>query len=91
MEIRRAHPGWGADRIGYQLATGRDRAGAGPDQYLSGAGRGNGLVVPGQRKRRRADYRRWERGRPMELWQMDVVGGFHLADGTRAEGGVGHR
>ena len=42
----------------------------------------NGLVVPGQRKRRRADYRRWERARPMELWQMDVVGGFHLADGT---------
>ena len=42
----------------------------------------NGLVSPGQRRRRRADYRRWERGRPMELWQMDVVGGFHLADGT---------
>jgi hypothetical protein len=42
----------------------------------------NGLVVPGQRKRRRADYRRWERARPMELWQMDVVGGFHLSDGT---------
>jgi transposase InsO family protein len=42
----------------------------------------NGLMLPGQRKRRRADYRRWERARPMELWQMDVVGGFHLADGT---------
>jgi transposase InsO family protein len=42
----------------------------------------NGLVVSGQRKRRRADYRRWERARPMELWQMDVVGGFHLVDGT---------
>jgi hypothetical protein len=27
VEIRRAHPGWGADRIG-----------AGPDQHLSGAG-----------------------------------------------------
>ena len=42
----------------------------------------NGLVVPGQRRRRRSDYRRWERARPMELWQLDVVGGFHLADGT---------
>ena len=42
----------------------------------------NGLVVPGLRRRRRTDYRRWERARPMELWQMDVVGGFHLADGT---------
>ena len=38
VEIRRAHPAWGADRIGYQLATGRGGAGAGPDQYLSGAG-----------------------------------------------------
>ena len=42
----------------------------------------NGLVVPGPRRRRRSDYRRWERARPMELWQLDVVGGFHLADGT---------
>ena len=42
----------------------------------------NGLVSPGQRRKRRSDYRRWERARPMELWQMDVVGGFHLVDGT---------
>ena len=26
-----------------------------------------------------------ERGAPMELWQMDVVGGFVLADGRRAK------
>mgnify|MGYP003694597411 CR=1 FL=1 len=38
VEIRRAHPVWGADRIGYQLEQGRDRPGAGSDQYLSGAG-----------------------------------------------------
>ena len=30
-------------------------------------------------------WRRWERGAPMELWQMDTVGGFLLADGTRAK------
>jgi transposase InsO family protein len=65
VEIRRAHPAWGADRTSIYRALVR-----------------NGLVVPGQRKRRRADYRRWERARPMELWQMDVVGGFHLADST---------
>ncbi|WP_435826561.1 integrase core domain-containing protein [Nonomuraea dietziae] len=29
-----------------------------------------------------ADYKRWERGRAMELWQMDVMGGIHLADGS---------
>jgi len=25
------------------------------------------------RHRRRADYRRWERERPMELWQLDIM------------------
>jgi transposase InsO family protein len=81
VEIRRAHPGWGSDRVGYQLA----RDGVVPVPGRSSIYRAlmrNGLVVPGQRRRRRVDYRRWERARPMELWQMDVVGGFHLADGT---------
>lgn len=81
VEIRRVHPVWGADRIGYQL----ERDGIGPVPGRTSIYRAlvrNGLVVPGQRRRRRADYRRWERARPMELWQIDVVGGFHLADGT---------
>jgi Homeodomain-like domain len=81
VEMRRAHPGWGADRIGYQL----HKDGIGPVPGRTSIYRAlvrNGLVVSGRRKRRRADYRRWERARPMELWQMDVVGGFHLADGT---------
>src|SRR6266542_5615011 len=33
--------------------------------------------------RRREDYKRWERSRPMELWQIDVVGGVRLTDGTQ--------
>ncbi len=81
VEIRRAHPAWGADRIGYQL----ERDGIGPVPGRTSIYRAlvrNGLVVPGQRRRRRSEYRRWERARPMELWQLDVVGGFHLADGT---------
>jgi transposase InsO family protein len=81
VEIRRAHPVWGADRIGYQL----QRDGIGPVPGRTSIYRAllrNGLVSPGQRKRRRSDYRRWERARPMELWPLDVVGGFHLADGT---------
>jgi len=44
-----------------------------------------GRVDPARRRRRRSDYRRWERGRPMELWQMDIVGGIFLADGTEAK------
>ena len=31
------------------------------------------------RHRRQEHWKRWERARPMELWQMDVVGGFLLA------------
>src|SRR5205807_2259492 len=37
------------------------------------------------RHRRKEIWKRWERGGPMELWQMDVVGGFLLADGTSAK------
>ena len=44
-----------------------------------------GLIVPGMRKRRREDYRRWERGRAMQLWQMDVMGRVHLAGGTEVK------
>ena len=40
------------------------------------------VIDPTKRRRRRADYRRWERGRSMELWQMDVVGRVLLADGA---------
>ena len=81
VEIRRAHPVWGADRIGYQLE--KDGMGLVPGRTsIYRALVRHGLVAAEQRRRRRADYRRWERGRPMELWQMDVVGGFHLADGV---------
>jgi transposase InsO family protein len=44
-----------------------------------------GLIIPQSRKRRRTDYRRWERSRAMELWQMDVVGGVRLVDGGEAK------
>ena len=41
-----------------------------------------GVIEPDARRRRKETWKRWERGRPMELWQMDLVGGFLLADGT---------
>ncbi len=44
-----------------------------------------GLIEPAARRRRAEHWKRWERGDPMELWQMDTVGGFLLADGRRAK------
>jgi transposase len=81
VEIRRAHPVWGADRICYQLERDKLVPVPGRTSVYRALVR-HGLVAAEQRSRRRADYRWWERGRPMELWQMDVVGGFHLADGV---------
>ena len=45
----------------------------------------HGLIVPEARRRKRSDYKRWERPNPMELWQMDIVGGVRLADGSEAK------
>jgi hypothetical protein len=35
-------------------------------------------------RRQRGDYKRWERSRPMELWQTNIVGGVKLTDGGEA-------
>ncbi|GAA3128033.1 DDE-type integrase/transposase/recombinase [Streptosporangium carneum] len=45
----------------------------------------HGLVQPVSRRRRREDYTRWQRSEPMQLWQMDIVGGIMLADGTECK------
>lgn len=84
LEMRRAHPYWGARRIAFELA----RAKISPTPSESAVYRCllRAGVIEG-RPRRGADrrWRRWERGRPMELWQMDLVGGFALADGSSAK------
>lgn len=80
-ELRRQHPGWGPRRIEHQLA----RLGVDPMPSRSSVYRclrRHGLIELRPRKRRREEYRRWERDRPMQLWQMDVMGGVMLDDGT---------
>jgi transposase InsO family protein len=84
VEMRRAHPAWGPRTIVHYLA----RGGVDPVPGRSSVHRAlirHGLIDPKRRKRRRADYRRWERSRAMELWQMDVMGGVRLQDGTEAK------
>jgi len=83
LELRRVHRGWGPRRIVAELA----RRAVTPLPSESGVYRGltrAGLIEPGAR-RRRASWKRWERGAPMELWPMDVVGGIGLADGSTAK------
>jgi len=82
--LRREHPGWGPSRIRLEL----ERAGVVPLPGRSAVYRAlirHGLVDPKKRKRRREDYRRWERGRAMQLWKMDVMGRVHLADGLEVK------
>lgn len=81
VEMRVAHPGWGPRTIGSRLAA----AGVEPLPGRSSIYRAlvrHGLIEVARRRRRREDYKRWERSRSMELWQMDLVGRFFLADGT---------
>jgi transposase InsO family protein len=85
-EIRREHPGWGAHRIAHELA--RLAGGSVVVPSRNSVHRilvRNGLVDPRRRKRRREDYLRWERATPMALWQLDIVGGLMLADGTECK------
>jgi transposase InsO family protein len=80
-EIRRQHPGWGPRRIGHELG----RAGVDPTPSRSSIYRclkRHSLIELRRRRRGRDEYRRWERERPMQLWQMDVMGGVLCDDGA---------
>ena len=82
--MRASHPSWGPRRLVFELAT----AGAEPVPSESAVYRclvRLSLIDPSGRRRRGRKWKRWERGTPMELWQMDTVGGFLLADGTKAK------
>ncbi|HSS11450.1 MAG TPA: IS481 family transposase [Acidimicrobiales bacterium] len=84
VELRREHPGWGPRTMLYWL----ERDGVAPLPGRTSVERcliRHGLVSRQARKRRREDYRRWERSRSMELWQMDIVGGVRLADASEAK------
>jgi transposase InsO family protein len=84
VELRRVHPTWGHIRLHHVLA----REGADPLPSASAIYRAllrHGLIEEKAKRKKLPTYRRWERGRPMELWQMDVVGGILLDDGTECK------
>jgi len=84
LEARRRHPSWGPRRIAVEVSK------TGPGLAVTESAvyrclRRAGLIEPDGRRRRKREWKRWERGRPNELWQMDTVGGFLLADGSHAK------
>jgi transposase InsO family protein len=84
LELRRSRPYWGPRRLVFELA----KRGVCPVPSESAAYRSlvrAAMIDPRVRDRRSRKWKRWERGAPMELWQMDVVGGFPLADGSCAK------
>ncbi|HWG65124.1 MAG TPA: IS481 family transposase [Streptosporangiaceae bacterium] len=79
-ELRRAHPRWGPRRLVFEM----DRRGHGTvtRSTVYRVLVRNGLIEPKSRRRRRKDYKRWERPVPMQLWQLDVTASAFL-DGGR--------
>jgi transposase InsO family protein len=79
LEWRRRHPGWGPRRLVHEAA----RAGLGTSRSAVYRSLVRHQLIEEHPRRRRAEkFKRWERGRPMELWQLDLVGGICLDDGT---------
>lgn len=83
LEMRRTHPRWAPVRIVHELAR-RDVVVSRSGVYR--ALRRAELIVTGGRRRRDKHWRRCERGRAMERWQMDVVAGAVLVNGTSTTG-----
>lgn len=80
VEMRLAHPTWGPRTIAHYL--GREEVSPVPGRSsIHRCLARHRLIDPQKRRRKREDYRRWERERAMELWQMDIMAGVRLTDG----------
>jgi transposase InsO family protein len=86
VEMRRRHPGWGAKRIRMQLLKAGGEAVVPAERTINRILSRHGLLDHRARKRRRESFKRWQRDAPMQLWQMDIVGGVMIVDA--ATGGL---
>ncbi|RAU96585.1 IS481 family transposase [Mycolicibacter senuensis] len=84
LELRRSRPYWGPRRLVFELDK-RDVRPLPSESAVYRALVRAALIDAESRQRRSRKWKRWERSAPMELWQMDIVGGFPLADGTSAK------
>ncbi|MEU4640346.1 IS481 family transposase [Micromonospora sp. NPDC023814] len=84
-EMRREHPRWGSRRIRLEMLRK-----PGPwvvedlvvpsERTIDRILQRQGLLRARPRKRPKDSYKRWERPAPMQLWQMDIVGGVQLVN-----------
>ena len=81
VSMRRTHPDWGPRTILNKLRHEYDEPPSRSSIYRCLVR--HRLIAPKTRRRRREDYKRWERSRAMELWQMDVMGSVRLSTGTQ--------
>jgi transposase InsO family protein len=81
IELRRQHPWWGAKRIRMELLKRPPEELAVPSTAtVNRILVRHGLVVQRKRKRPQESYIRWQRPGPMQLWQVDIVGGVMILD-----------
>ncbi len=82
-DLRTAHRSWGPRRLAFELER-RGHPGVSRSTVYRVLVRYH-LIEPVSRRRRRDQYRRWERSAAMELWQMDVTASLFLADGRECK------
>jgi transposase InsO family protein len=81
--LRSSHRGWGPRRLIFELAR-RGHPYVSRSTVYRVLVR-HYLIQPVSRRRRRDQYRRWERPAAMALWQMDVTASLFLADGRECK------
>ena len=81
VALRRAHPGWGPRTILNKLRRELEEVPSRSAIYRCLVR--HRLIEPKARRRRRDDYKRWERSRAMELWQIDAMGSVYLSNGVQ--------
>jgi transposase InsO family protein len=89
-EMRREHPRWGSRRIRLEMLRkpgpwAGEQVEVPSERTIDRILHRQGLARARPRKRPRDSYLRFERPGPMQLWQMDIVGGVKLVSMVTGE------
>jgi transposase InsO family protein len=89
-EMRREHPRWGSRRIRLEMLRkpapwATEGLAVPSERTIDRVLLRQGLARARPRKRPRDSYVRFERPGPMQLWQMDIVGGLRLVNPVTGE------